>query len=300
MNVHHLELFYYVARHGGISGAVRHIPYGIQQPAVSEQMRALEQDVGKRLFERLPFRLTPEGEELYAHVRPFFEGLDTLKTRLKKKAEPHLRIGASEIALRDHLPLLLDPVRASHPRLRMTFRSGFQAQMEAALQDNEIDLAITPLESKPPPRIKCLRLVRLPLVLLVPKKSKVKSAAGLWERRGVEETLISLPPSETVSRLFQRDLKRLKVDWPIGMEASSLDLVTRYVANGYGVGLSVAAGEIVRHSQVRVLPLPGFAPLEIAAFWNGELTPLVREVVMAMQRYAVTTWPDWAVGETLA
>ena len=37
MNVHHLELFYYVARHGGISQAVRHIPYGIQQPAVSGQ-----------------------------------------------------------------------------------------------------------------------------------------------------------------------------------------------------------------------------------------------------------------------
>ena len=45
MNVHHLELFYYVAKHGGISAAVRHIPYGIQQPAVSGQMGALEADL---------------------------------------------------------------------------------------------------------------------------------------------------------------------------------------------------------------------------------------------------------------
>lgn len=299
MNVHHLELFYYVARHRGISGAVRRIPYGIQQPAVSEQMRALEQDLGKRLFERLPFRLTPEGEKLYAHVRPFFEGLDALKTRLKKTAEPHLRIGASEIALRDHLPLLLDPVRTRHPRLRMTFLSGFQAQMESALQEHQIDLAITPLQAKPPARISCLKLVRLPLVLLVPKKLPVKSAAELWKDGGIEHALICLPPTETVSRLFQRDLKRLKVEWPIGMEASSLDLVTRYAANGYGIGLSVAAGDIIRHPQVRVLALPGFAPLEIAAFWHGELTPLVREVVTAMQGYAATTWPDWAVGEKL-
>ena len=42
MNVHHLELFYYVARHGGISSAVRHMPYGIQQPAVSSQVLQLE------------------------------------------------------------------------------------------------------------------------------------------------------------------------------------------------------------------------------------------------------------------
>ena len=41
MNVHHLELFYYVAKHGGISQAVRNIPYGIQQPAVSGQVLAL-------------------------------------------------------------------------------------------------------------------------------------------------------------------------------------------------------------------------------------------------------------------
>jgi hypothetical protein len=28
MNIHHLELFYYVAKHGGISDAIRHMPYG--------------------------------------------------------------------------------------------------------------------------------------------------------------------------------------------------------------------------------------------------------------------------------
>src|SRR5207237_749330 len=43
MNIHHLELFYYVARHGGIVPAVRNMPYGIQQPAVSGQIARLEE-----------------------------------------------------------------------------------------------------------------------------------------------------------------------------------------------------------------------------------------------------------------
>jgi DNA-binding transcriptional LysR family regulator len=73
MNVHHLELFYYVVRYRGISAAVRKIPYGIQQPAVSGQMRQLEDDVGKELFERSPFRLTPAGEKLFGYVRLFFK-----------------------------------------------------------------------------------------------------------------------------------------------------------------------------------------------------------------------------------
>lgn len=70
MNVHHLELFYYVAKHGGISAAVRQIPYGIQQPAVSSQIRALEENAGAVLFERSPFRLTPAGEKLFLTSRP--------------------------------------------------------------------------------------------------------------------------------------------------------------------------------------------------------------------------------------
>jgi DNA-binding transcriptional LysR family regulator len=38
VNIHHLELFYYVAKHHRVSAAARHIPYGIQQPAISAQV----------------------------------------------------------------------------------------------------------------------------------------------------------------------------------------------------------------------------------------------------------------------
>jgi DNA-binding transcriptional LysR family regulator len=78
MNVHHLELFYYVARHGGIMPAVRNIPYGIQQPAVSAQVAQLEEFLGVTLFQRRPFALTPEGEKLYGFIQPFFSNLDKI------------------------------------------------------------------------------------------------------------------------------------------------------------------------------------------------------------------------------
>jgi DNA-binding transcriptional LysR family regulator len=299
MNVHHLELFYYVARHGGISRAVRRMPYGIQQPAVSSQMLLLEQDLGKKLFERIPFRLTREGEELFAFVEPFFSNLDGVAAALRKEAVPQLRIGASEIVLRNHLPQLLTRVQANHPGLRITLRSGMQAQMEAALQEQEIDLAITPLESKPPPRIHCLRLVRIPIVLLAPKSLKIKSAATLWASGTVDHPLISLPATETVSRQFRKGLQRLKVEWPMRMEASSLDLITRYVANGYGVGVSVHDDEIVRHPQVQVLELPGFEPIEIAAFWKGSMSPIIREILEDMQRYAAGAWPAWSCADVI-
>ena len=111
MNIHHLELFYYVARHGGISRAVRNMPYGIQQPAVSSQILLLEEDLGAKLFERQPFKLTREGEELYEFVRPFFDNLFPMAEKLRKQSAPSLRIGASELVLRDYLPTVIEQLR---------------------------------------------------------------------------------------------------------------------------------------------------------------------------------------------
>ena len=299
MNIHHLELFYYVARHGGISRAARNMPYGIQQPAVSSQILLLEEDLSVKLFERQPFKLTRAGEELFEFVRPFFENLPVMADRLRQQSAPQLRIGSSELVLRDYLPAVVERLRKQEPKLRLGLRSGYQGEMEKWLLDREIDLAVTALGAKPPARLRCLRLLRLPLVLLVHKKSKIKSAGELWARGEIEEPLICLPPTEAMSRLFRKGLEHRRVDWPHTIEASSMDLVTRYVANGYGIGLSVDMAGATRHRDVRVLPLEDFEPVEVAALWNGEPTPLIRAVVDEAQRYVAKAWPQWAIGEKL-
>src|SRR3990172_1158188 len=115
MNIHHLELFYYVARHGGITEAVRNIPYGIQQPAVSSQIIQLEQFLGVKLFNRRPFELSAAGKRLYEFITPFFSNLDRLADEIRGGEAQHIRIGASATVLRDHLPELLQTVRKKFP-----------------------------------------------------------------------------------------------------------------------------------------------------------------------------------------
>jgi DNA-binding transcriptional LysR family regulator len=293
MNIHHLELFYYVARHGGISRAVQRMPYGIQQPAVSGQILLLEQDFGARLFERNPFRLTPEGEELYAFVRPFFENLEAVGSRLRKRAAPLLRIGAAEFVLREHVPAVIQRLRKLHPGIRLGLRSGYDYELEAWLQERQIDFAVTAVDHHLPANLHSLPLLHLPLVLLVPKKSKYKAAGEFWTQSTVEEPLISLPAVEPVTRLFQKGLRRLKVDWPVSIEASSMDLIAWYVANGQGIGVSVALVTIERRAGIRVLPLPGFDPIVIAALWRGKATPLITALLEEGRRYVREIWPQW-------
>jgi DNA-binding transcriptional LysR family regulator len=289
LNPHHLELFYYVARHGGISRALRQIPYGIQQPAVSGQILQLEETLGVKLFTRTPFRLTPEGDELFRFVRPFFANLDAVEARLRAGSAPTLRIGAAESVLLDHLPAVLKDLRRQQPRLQLELRSGFQPELESWLQERQIDLAVAALESRPSANLHRLPLVRLPLVLLLPRLSPPGGAEAFWARFRPDQRLISLPPTETVSRHFQRGLRSRRLKWAPTIVASSLETIARYVADGHGVGVSVAGS--ARQSGVRELVLDDFPKIEIAALWLGRPLPIAQAALDAMRQYADARWP---------
>lgn len=299
MNVHHLELFYYVAKHQGISAAVRHIPYGIQQPAVSGQMLALEANLGVRLFQRAPFRLTAPGRKLFAQIEPFFAGLDGLEAQLRDADRPELRLGASELVLRLHIPTVTQRLRSRYPKLQLSLTPGYQVQFETWLREGVIDLAVVPLDARTQGSQSQLRLVRVPLVLLVPKKSPWKRADELWKQKKVGLPLVALPPDSSVTRSFFRDLRRLGVKWPQAKEAASMEMVTSYVATGEGLGVNLAIAEAIADPAVRALPLEGFAPMEIGLRWTGEMSPLLRDTILELQRYARETWSEWAIDEPL-
>jgi DNA-binding transcriptional LysR family regulator len=283
MNIHHLELFYYVARHGGITEAVRNIPYGIQQPAVSGQVAQLEEFLGVTLFQRRPFALTPAGEKLYHFVYPFFANLDTVAGELQGGKARQIRIGASTVVLREHLPALLQSVRQKFPNLKVTLREGYQAELEALLQKEELDLAVTVIEKKAAPGIHSVALIEVPLALLVEKSSPITSADQLWQRDKIDEPLICLPGVEAVCKHFQQGLLRAGVDWFSSIEVSSLDLIETYVANGFGIGLSVLAPKARLLANIRALPLPGFAPVVVGALWRGRPSALLQAFLAQMQ-----------------
>ena len=179
MNVHHLELFYYVARHGGISEAARQMPYGIQQPAISGQIIQLEEFLGVTLFQRRPFALTAAGTQLYEFIQPFFDDLGEMAERLRGGMAQHLRIAASEIVIRDYLPGILQELGQQFPKLKVTLKEGYHPQTIEWFQNQQIDVSIGLLGGKPGNGISTLPMFRLPLVLLVPRTCPLKSADEL-------------------------------------------------------------------------------------------------------------------------
>lgn len=283
-NLHHLELFYHVARNGGITAASRSMPYGIQQPAISGQITLLETDLGVRLFQRRPFKLTPEGRELYEFLSPFFDALPDVASRITGKASARLRLAAPATIIRRHLPDVLALVRKARPDLELSLVDADQRAAFALLENEEVDLAVCELESRPPAGIRTETLISMPMVLLLPESYRV--ARSGMHGMAVELPLIRPPAGTAMGRLFSKALVKAKLEWPSRIEVSSLELVHAYVAGGFGAGLSVKAPGLQPPKGTRAWEIPDCPQLTIAAAWRGKITPLAELVLAGLRKRA--------------
>jgi DNA-binding transcriptional LysR family regulator len=287
MNIHHLELFYYVAKHRGISPAARFMPYGIQQPAISSQLLDLEKNLKVKLFQRRPFSLTPAGEKLYAFVTPFFRELTATEERLRGQISQHLHLAASPTLLRDVVPELVDKMRTQFPQLRLSTREIPPVEAETILNQHNVDLAVTVLEHQPALGLQCRKLIALPMILLVPKQSSYRAASEIFRPEVFrKEILISLPVWETLPKLFNDKLRLKKMEWLPGIEVNSVEVIQDYVLRDFGIGLSIQLPHKSIPKGLRPIPLPGFPPIVVAALWRGKLSPIAEEFLKQLQARA--------------
>ena len=221
---------------------------------------------------RSPFALTAAGRELFAFAEPFFGRIGEVSRQLRSEENPRLRLAAPDTILRGYLPELLKNHKRKYPALTLQLHDANHAEAERLLRKHEIDLAVTELEGKPAAGLNSVILFKLPLALIVPQRLKIKTAADLWRGGTSLETLISLPPGEVIVKQFQSRLKRLGVNWPSRVEVSSMDLIPIYVSLGFGLGLSIVIPHVKVARALKILPLPNFPPLVVAALWQKNLS----------------------------
>ncbi|MEY2541383.1 MAG: LysR family transcriptional regulator, positive regulator for ilvC [Verrucomicrobiota bacterium] len=263
------------------------MPYGIQQPAISGQILQLERTIGTKLFHRRPFGLTPAGAKLHSEIEHFFAGLRELPDQILGHAKQHLRLAAPAAIQRDYLPGILKEYKRHSRDFALTLYDANQATAEELLRKHEIDIAITELEGRPAKFVKSCMLVRLPLVLVVSKRTAGHSLADFFHNRTPTESLISLPQDEVISKLFHSGLKKLGLGWTPTIEVSTLELIDTYASLGFGVGVSVAIPRAGRKSDLRVVPLLRFPPLNIAALWAGDLPEPAATFLTDVKKLAV-------------
>lgn len=282
-NLHHLALFYFVARHGGITAALPHIPFSIQQPALSEQMIELERALRCRLFTRhpQPFALTPEGRRIYALLSVCIPDLLRLLDAVARG--PCVRIGAPQFIVTRYLPTILAPLLRREPGLRLDFSTASNPQLVEALTAGQLDLALLVTDT-PPPGLRCQRLLRLPLALYLPKTLPLKRG-----RLPIEQPLVCPFGNAGVCRQFDAGLRAAGLSWQPRYTVDSVSAVSNFVAAGHGVGLGLAFAPLVPADAVTMHPLPQFEPVHLLALSPRQASPAVPRVLSEIQRYAPQT-----------
>lgn len=274
LNPHHLELFYYVTRFGGIAQASKRMPYGVGQPAISLQISRLEADLGVELFRRRPFKLTREGEKLAAHIEPFFRGLERIETELRGGAAPLLRIGATEIIQREHLPPLLARLREAHPGLRLAVRDATPDILTELVRAGELDVAVFMTGDPAPKDLQFVPLIVTRPALLVPIAHPATTAADILKGDRVVSPLVCLPPQEPVCGALRALLAAAPRIWEPALELGTQSLVNKYVLAGYGVGLGLSIDGRPAPEGLRELPLAEAAPVTVGVLHSGNTNPI--------------------------
>ena len=237
INLHRLEGFYWVAETGGYARAARAFPYPITQPAVHQQVKKLEGELGVALFERVAkdrMCLTPAGRHLHEFVRPYFEGLPSIVRSLQAGdygGEIHIR--AASLLLRDLMPPWIKRLHRSRPKARIHLHETTNPDLET-LRRGDTDLLVSYLENVPDDvetkPVGTLRgFVVVPFGHALAKRKQVT----LRELRG--ETFIGYTPGLLAHRIQSQGLAAHGIEPDRVVTAGTAQTILAYVEAGLGV-----------------------------------------------------------------
>lgn len=258
IQIHRLEGFFWVARTGGYARAARAFPYPITQPAVHQQVKKLETDLGTTLFERVGkdrMQLTPAGDRLYTFVQPFFEGLPSLVRSLQEKDYGgELRIAAMSLLLRGLLPAWLQRLYRKNPDVRVHMREALSPEI-ALLRRGDVDLLVDYLPEIPDD-VATLEVAVMRPFLVLPRTHRLAKRKQLALSDFEGETFVAYNPSMLAHDLQMRALGLFDVTPGHVLTASSAEVILGFVEAGFGFSILPAVESEGPHARgVKVLPL---------------------------------------------
>ena len=151
--IKHLRYFEAVARETHFGRAADRC--AISQPALSMQIKELEQVLGMALFERKPraISVTPFGQEFAQRARKILQAIDDLSDLARASQDQligRLRLGVIPTVAPYMLPQMINRLGQSHPDLDLQIRESMTPRLVQELKDGRLDAAILALPTTDP------------------------------------------------------------------------------------------------------------------------------------------------------
>jgi DNA-binding transcriptional LysR family regulator len=238
LTLRQLQCFSAVARNLSFTRAAEELH--LTQPAVSMQIRQLEQQAGLPLTEQLGKRihLTEAGEEVYRYARAILqevEELDGVLDELKGLAGGHLRIAAISSA-NYFAPRLLGTFHQRHPDVAVSINVTNQSRVVQQVIDNEVDMAIM---GQPPDdtNLEAIAFMDNPLIIVASPTHKLASRKRIALHDLEKEVFLTREPGSGTRGAMLRFFREHELELNTGMELGSLSSIKQGVQAELGLGL---------------------------------------------------------------
>ncbi len=233
----------------------------LTQSAISHAIKALEEDVGCRLFDRVgkSVALTPAGEQLLHHAKGILAEMGLARAaleRLGKWGRAHLRLATREAACEALLPGVLAQHKEQFPQCQVTVASADMSEAVELLHNGHADLVLS-LEPGPEAGVEFVPLFNDELMFLV-------SATHPWAvARQVARDQIPIQPyilysrASFTSRLVENYFRHEEMTLLTMMEVGSMSAIREMVGRGLGVSILApwVAHEEISAGRLVALPL---------------------------------------------
>jgi DNA-binding transcriptional LysR family regulator len=261
MDLSKLRIFATVARLGNFTRAAE-LLY-LTQPTVSQQIAALEAQLGAPLIERLPrrLRLTPAGDALLPYAEQILALADEAAEAARAAAglaDRTLRLGAGHALATYLLPDILSRYRARYPKRLVRISVGNTAELLDLVAVDTVELALvgSPAEH---PRVLTTPFMHDRLVVIVAPGDgwAARTEVNIEELR--ERTLLTREPGSALHATVERLLGPATLAGDRVILLGETEAIKRSVEAGLGVALvqGIAVEREVAAGNLRALPLRG-------------------------------------------
>lgn len=236
IEIRHLRTLIAVAETGNLSKAGRRLH--CSQPALSHQMRALEDYLGVNLFQRKsnPLRLSPAGERLLTaayEVDKIIRQSERDMARIAEGKAGQLRIAVECHSCFDWLMPSMDAFREGWPEVEMDLVSGFHSDPMGLLAEDRADLVIVS-QARPREKIVHHALFRYEVLGLVARQHPLARKSYLTAKDFAKETLVTYPIPDDRIDMIREVLKPAGVE-PLRRKTELTVAILQLVASQRGV-----------------------------------------------------------------
>lgn len=239
INLEYYKIFYHVATELSITGAARKL--NISQPAVSQAVKQLEQELGIELFTRRAkgVSLTHAGTLLYSYVSNGYETILAGQRQLAKMLNletGEVRIGASDMTLQFYLLPYLERFHQIYPEIKVTVTNAPTPQTIDHLQQGRIDFGVVtkPLNLDSHFEVFCVRSVQD--VFVAGEKFRYLKGRTLDYKELEKLPYICLEGKTSTRTYVEGYLQQMNVAVKPEFELATSDMIVQFAVRNLGIG----------------------------------------------------------------